>query len=535
MLAIFFLMPIMVITTMKLAQYNVSSPTIIAIIDQDSSSGYQLNDSFDYATIGALQSNWDYNESSNVYLNITDTKINFTSSTLLAGESMYFQRDFNNISSLHNEILIGSCDTYIINGTLTAFTASSFGMMIGSDFLTTCAVSFSYGNITAINGSSSTVLMSVDNDSLYQIEMNVFLKNYTYQVTVNGSDEGTFSFALNLSTINAYQSYIYPSASMTNSVNVLLDNLSITVNATPTIDLSATLVDYMRNESTMVHYTSVSDAQNDLKLRIIHGYVVIHDGFETNLTQDLPVEIDVVIDSTNRHKPTEVLDNVNVAIGNFRTDHDFVLDAVITDVISEFSNTIPVGPLWMGLLIPSLISIAFFGSAMITTAPSIVDDVPLQRLLLAPLKRNEVVIAKFLSYIIFSVLQILSFLVIWLVLFPLIGLEQVVMGSIIDCFIVMFVVSILGISLGFAVSSISKTKLQANQGFLTVFVFILTLWMMQVTPYDPMTQGEIALIGIMYKGLTFPQILPQVLMLLLYAIIALIVTFIIFSRKKTLV
>ncbi|GAH58038.1 unnamed protein product, partial [marine sediment metagenome] len=55
------------------------------------------------------------------------------------------------------------------------------------------------------------------------------LSNYTYQVRINETNKGLFNFVVNISTFNSFYSYIYPSASLVNSVTLMLDDFSIQV------------------------------------------------------------------------------------------------------------------------------------------------------------------------------------------------------------------------------------------------------------------------------------------------------------------
>lgn len=528
-------MPILVVATIKLSQNTMSFSQTIGVIDRDQTVGYRFNESFSYLTPLDLEVEWDYNASANVFLNLTAGWINFTTDTLLGGEGMYFRHEFNTISALHNDLLVATCDVLVINASLTAFAATSLGMMIGEDVLLAVGVNFMYGNITAVNGSASEVIQSVENNSLYHLETTVFLENQTYEVRVNGTPSGIFDFALNITTLNAYQSYVYPSGDPFASINLLLDNVNVTVDATVDLDLSANLSAYFADDAEVIYYTSEEDAHDDLATRKIGGIVVIPDGFETNITQDFPVVLNVTTDGTNRHDSPEIIEKINAGIVKFREEHEYVLDFIVTEIESDFTDSIAAGPVWMGLLIPPVIGIAFVASSMITTCECIVDDIPLRRLLLSPMKKSEVIVAKFCAYLFFSVSQTTLFMSIWLVALPALGWQQGFVGSILDCFLITLLMSVVGIGFGFTISAIAKTKAQANQGFVTVYVILLVIWMLRITDIDPFSLGEIAYIGVIFKGQPLTELLDSVLLLLLYGGVTVGLSFVIFSIKKSLV
>jgi hypothetical protein len=113
--------------------------------------------------------------------------------------------------------------------------------------------------------------------------------------------------------------------------------------------------------------------------------------------------------------------------------------------------------------------------------------------------------------------------------------NQIFFGYFFYCFITMMVLSIVGMAFGFFISTISGTKLQATQMFMAIFVTLLALWLIRLTELSPIRQGELAIVGIVLKGLSLSDISPYLLTLLEYAGILMFLSFIIFLRKKTVV
>lgn len=531
---IFFMMVILVIGIIKFAQNFMVFQTSIGIINNDTSSGYQFTDPFNYTSINDLKHSWEYNESNNVYLNLTDGRIIFHASTLLQQEQMYFRHQFNTITSYHNEILKESFDLFITNATLSGCSLI-LGTQLGNEIISICGIIFNYGTLNIINGSHIESLQAIKNNSLYQIQLTVFLKNQTYLVQINNTSGYSYNFAINLSSLNSIQATIYPAATLFNSVNITLDNIAIIVDSTPGLNLAENLSTYLEEQTNVIYYNSTEDAKNALLTWKIGAYIIIPQGFETNITQDLPVSLNTTIDGTNTRVISDVIDAINKGVINFRKDNKFLLDFIVPDITYKFTEQNPTGPSWMALLIPPILAIAFIGSTMITTCLSFVADQPLFRLLLSPLKKSEVLIAKFLSYFIYAIIQLLIFFLVWLVGLPLLGLKEIMVGSVIDCFFTLLVFSITGIGLGFMVSCLSRTKEQAIEGFIIIFLVFITVWLMRLTEFDPIRLGEIAVINIMFKGLPLLSSWYQLSLLLFYAFGSIVIAYIVFRTQKKLV
>ncbi|MFW9872861.1 MAG: ABC transporter permease [Candidatus Thorarchaeota archaeon] len=450
-LVIFILMPILIVATAMFAQNTKTFSQTIGLLDQDTSTGYSFTDNFNNISISDLQTNWQYNDSGVLFLNISQNQIQFNSSTAIENEQMYFQRDFNTITNNHNSILIAKCDTYITNASLTGFTALSLGLQLGDNIILSNAITFQYGNITVLNGSITEKLRDVANESWYHIEFRTFLQNKTYDVYINETFEGNFRFGVNITTFNMYQAYLYPSASPFNDIEVLFDNVSITVDATPNFDVSANLTQYFMENLTVILFDTEEAAQDVMLHRGIHVYIIIPNGFETNLTQDLPTYLNITSDGTSLYDAPDALEKIQTAIANFRIDNEFVLDFLFTDVESSYIGGISAGPISMALQIPAALIIAFIGVSMITASWAIVGDQPLPRMLLTPLRKQESIMAKFMAYTLFSIFQVSVFLTAWLVVIPnVFGWEQYLAGSVLDCFFVLLVTNFIvnGVYLG---------------------------------------------------------------------------------------
>jgi hypothetical protein len=146
-----------------------------------------------------------------------------------------------------------------------------------------------------------------------------------------------------------------------------------------------------------------------------------------------------------------------------------------------------------------------------------------------------VLTAKFISYFLYANVQLGLFFVVWLIALPALGLKEVMIGSVIDCYLTLLVFSITGIGLGFMVSCFSRTKEQSVEGFITIFIVFISVWLMRLSELDPIRLGEIAIINIMFKGLPLASSWYQLSMLLIYAFGSIGLAYILFRRQKKLV
>ncbi len=297
-------------------------------------------------------------------------------------------------------------------------------------------------------------------------------------------------------------------------------------------DLSSEFTDVLRNVTgVLIIYDTTEQAYQDLYEGRIDGYVVIPDGFEANLTKNIPTYVEVHMDATDMVTQNSVLGTVQSATIWFRANHFWIRSEVFPNMILEFT---PEGN-YLATVFGSFIVIfsSYLGIAM-TSAQSIVGDVPLRRMLLTPTNRLEVILAKVLAYLIIGFFQSLFLVSLWVVTFNLnlnTGFETLI--------IIMCLTSLTGSTTGILISSISSSRLQANQMFLFVMfgTLILAGFFIDVGFFDeilPMNQGLRVLIDTAFKGLTLIDVWPSVAKLVGFSLLAIFASTIIFSKKPTL-
>lgn len=297
-------------------------------------------------------------------------------------------------------------------------------------------------------------------------------------------------------------------------------------------DLSTNFTAYLETiAGKIIHYNDTADAYRDLYEQNIDAYVVIPDGFEANLTINEPTYIEVHYDGNDWIGSATIQGSISAAAILFRVSKLWIRSEIFPGVVIEFT---PQGgyleSVFGGFIV---IFSSYLGIAM-TSAQSIVGDTPLRRMLLTPTNRLEVIVAKVLGYVIIGFFQSLLLVSLWVLVFSL-NLNT----SFLALVVIMTMSSLTGSATGILISSISNTRLQANQMFLFVLfgTLILSGFFIDVGALDeilPMNQGLKLLIDTAFKGLSLFQVLDRILILCAFVVFAILAATFIFARKPTL-
>lgn len=281
----------------------------------------------------------------------------------------------------------------------------------------------------------------------------------------------------------------------------------------------------------LIIYNTTADAYRDLYEKAIDGYIVIPDGFEANLTLNQPTYIELHVDSTDFLGSATIQSVVQGATIMFRVSKLWIRSEVFPGVVIEFT---PQGG-YLEAVFGGFIVIfsSYLGIAM-TSAQSIVGDIPLRRMLLTPTSRLEVVFSKVIAYVIIGFLQSLLLVTLWILAFDL-NLNTDFAALV----IIMSFSALTGSSTGILISAVAGTRLQANQMFLFVLfaTLILSGFFIDVGMLDnilPMNQGLKLLIDTAFKGLSLLQVLDKIFVLLAFSVSAMLLATFIFARKPTL-
>ncbi len=283
--------------------------------------------------------------------------------------------------------------------------------------------------------------------------------------------------------------------------------------------------------SELIIYDNEDEAFRARYEKEIDGYVVIPDGFEANLTLNVPTYVEVHVDASDFITESTVQGIVSGATVLFRVSKLWIRSEIFPSMIIEFS---PEGG-FLESIFGSFIIIfsAYLGIAM-TAAQSIVGDTPLRRMLLTPTNRLEVIVAKVIGYVIIGFFQSLLLITLWIVVFDL-----ALNTSFFTLVIIMSLVALTGSTTGLLISAISGTRLQANQMFLFVLFgsVILAGFFIDVgflAEILPLNQSMKLLVDTAFKGLTLIDVWVPTAKLLGFSVGAILAAAFIFGKKPTL-
>ncbi|MHA1839462.1 MAG: ABC transporter permease, partial [Candidatus Ranarchaeia archaeon] len=325
-----------------------------------------------------------------------------------------------------------------------------------------------------------------------------------------GSEDSATPVAIGV--IDLDTSDTYPGQDLSRNFTATLDNIT------------AVDVYVYRNETT---------ALTDLYYGFIDAYLVIPYGFEGNLTSDIPASIKLHQPASGGFgsffgRPYAV---VTEAMITFRINHGWIRSDIFAVAVSEFSAEGDSIAVSFGSFIN--VFVILMTIAMIASQ-AIVGDVPLRRVLLTPASKFEVVIAKWLAYLVIGALEGEALLSIWLLAFGI-----VVNTDFITLSAVTTLMAMVGSSIGVCISAYATSRLQANQVFLiTLFsFFILSGVFFDVGIIDefmPLNLGMILINNVVYKGIPLLYQLSEISRVFLVSGCLIAIGFIGLLKKKTL-
>ena len=297
-------------------------------------------------------------------------------------------------------------------------------------------------------------------------------------------------------------------------------------------DLSENLTAYFEMiVDEVILYNSTADAYRALYEKEITAYIVIPDGFEANLTINEPTYIEVHYDGNDLLGSASVSGVVQGATILFRVGKLWIRSEVFPGTVIEFT---PEGGYLESVFGAFIVVFSSYLGIAMTSAQSIVGDLPLRRMLLTPTNRLEVITAKVFGYVIIGFFQSLLLVTLWVI-----GFDLSLNTSFLALVIIMCLASLTGSATGILISSVASTRLQANQMFLFVLfaTLILAGFFIDVGVLDeylPMNQAMGLLIDTAFKGLSLLDVWERILKLLGFSVISMLAASYIFSKKPTL-
>ena len=279
---------------------------------------------------------------------------------------------------------------------------------------------------------------------------------------------------------------------------------------------------------------AMEKARNYLLDEVITIIIEIPIDFSEMLALGMPGMINVIPDSSKilniQNNLNAVQDSIKIFVADNNLTPQFVLhgfeEFAIPENLSQEFN----------FIVAFVLPLMSFGLAMALTILVVVKEKPIARLLLTPVKRHEILISKYLTYIVVLIAQSLLLIVSSIIN----GLY--IVGSVFDFFIALFMLGFVGIAMGLLISCQSKTKTEANQYFFMAFIVIIILsgmfipissmpfylqivaWVLPLSHAGPMLEGVLSK-GKSVIGFDFYWLLGIGLVLLA-------LSFIVFKRKQ---
>jgi len=279
---------------------------------------------------------------------------------------------------------------------------------------------------------------------------------------------------------------------------------------------------------------AMETARNYLNSKKIKIIIAIPVDFSELLIFGYPGLIECISDSSDFQKIQENLNAVYDSIKIFVNQNNLTPQFEVSG-FEEFS--IPEGYSFKyNYMMVLLLSFMVIGVGMVSTILIVVQEKPIARLLLTPVERAEILSAKYITYSSVLIIQALSLVISSLIF----GLYLV--GSLFDLFLALFILGFTGLAIGIFISTLSKTKTQANQLFFATFLVLILLSgifipidampnYLQIIAYMlPLSHGSPLITGIITKGKSVFGF--DFFTLLGVSVFLIITSFIIFQRRK---
>jgi len=279
---------------------------------------------------------------------------------------------------------------------------------------------------------------------------------------------------------------------------------------------------------------SMETARNYLIEKKIKIIISLPVDFSELLTYGYPGIIDCVVDSSDmkeiQNNLNAVYDSIKIFVNDNNLTPQFKLKgfeefAIPPDYSFRYNYNVVI-----------TLSFMVVGVGMVLTILIIVQEYPIARLLLTPVKRSEILLSKYVTYTCILTIQNISLIIAALSF----GLYMV--GSVFDLFLALFILGFSGLTIGIFISTFSKTKTQANQLFFAAFLVLILLsgifipidampiYLQAIAYILPLSHGDPLIRGIITKGKSVFGF--DFFMLLGVIIILVIISFIIFNKRK---
>lgn len=281
----------------------------------------------------------------------------------------------------------------------------------------------------------------------------------------------------------------------------------------------------------VTHYDNEPDAYAALFHNEIDAYIVIPDGFEHALAMDLPTTVDVHTSNTQLRGQGEAIIAITEASLIFRANLGWIRSEILPIPQIEF---VPEGDVLAVQVGAFLVVFCIFMAIALISCQSIVGDIPLRRMLLTPTSKIEVIFGKISAYTIIGMIQGLVLVILWII-----GFQLQLYTDLLTLMIIVTLMALAGSVSGVVISTLSTSRLQANQGFLFLLLGMMILSGMFIdvgiiSEFLPMNLGMSLIQETAFKGLALIATIPEITRILIFIVGAIVIAIIVMWRKRTL-
>ncbi len=217
--------------------------------------------------------------------------------------------------------------------------------------------------------------------------------------------------------------------------------------------------------TTIYRFDSVAAAEEALYYENIMGYVIIHNGFEANVSAHFPALMDFYATSLNILAQPLIAQKLNDAIKDFKTEYNYMEDEIVYTSDDWWRLDSPLFTSW-----PMIMTLTLMASGLMLATQSVVGDSPWLRVALTPSRRFEIISAKICGYTTIGMAQSLV-----LIAVPMAFFNLALPANFFAVWGYSVFISYAGVSMGVFLSTLAKTKLQGSQFFLMGFMMLFIL------------------------------------------------------------
>lgn len=281
-------------------------------------------------------------------------------------------------------------------------------------------------------------------------------------------------------------------------------------------------------------YDAIDMARELLRNKVIQVIIIIPADFSELLMAGYPGMLDAIPDTSDVKQVQRYLNAIQDCINIFAKNQNFSGQFQIN---KDYTFAVPPDyDLEYTYMMTLVLAFIVFGISCVLTILVVVQEQPIARLLLTPVSKSEILIAKYITYILILLLQVV------LIYAASVGMGLYIQGNIRHLFIGLFIMGYVGIALGMFISTLSKTKMEANQLFFAFFIVIVLLsgifipiaampsYLQLFANLLPLSHGSPMIAGIVNKGKSVFG--PDFNFLALQGIILTILSFINMKRKN---